>query len=62
MKEIIEKAQELNRRLSSLLNDPQPGLLSWCILLHETLCSLGKLSGTNKVTGQVEEKGIKNER
>ncbi len=51
MNKIIEQAKELNRRLTLLLDDPQPGLLSWCIVLHETLVALGKLSGTNKVSG-----------
>jgi hypothetical protein len=51
MNNIIEQAKELNRRLTNLLDDPQPGLISWCICFHETLVSLGKLSGTNKVAG-----------
>ena len=51
MNDIIERAKELNRRLTSLLNDPQPGLISWCICFHETLVSIGKLSGTNKAAG-----------
>ncbi len=55
MDNLIEKAKELNRVLSSLLEDPQPGMLSWCMALHETLISLGKLSGTNKHFGYDKE-------
>ncbi len=48
MNDLIEKAKELNLKLSVLLKNPEPETISWCMSLHETLISLGKLSGTNK--------------
>ena len=36
----LDKIQELNNRLSSLLADPQPGLMSWCISLDGVMKEL----------------------
>ncbi len=36
----IKELKELNRRLTALLDDPQPGLASWCVLLGRTMTDL----------------------
>jgi hypothetical protein len=36
----IKRLKELSNRLSSLLDDPQPGFVSWCISLNEVMSSL----------------------
>lgn len=36
----LEELQELNRRLTGLLADPQPGLMAWCDALGEVMKKL----------------------
>ena len=36
----LERLQELNRRLSELLDDPQPGLALWCLSLGKVMKQL----------------------
>jgi hypothetical protein len=45
----IEELKELNRRLTALLDDPQPGLMSWCMALERVMSALvAGWTGENK--------------
>lgn len=41
----IEELQDLNKRLTALLDDPQPGLFTWCEMLWKVLAELGSVTG-----------------
>jgi hypothetical protein len=43
MNESIEKYRELVRQLSVLLEDPQPGLMTWCTMFADTMDRLADL-------------------
>lgn len=36
----LEQLKEYNRRLSALLEDPQPGLISWNMFLHDVMTQM----------------------
>jgi hypothetical protein len=36
----IEELQELSKRLDSLMKDPQPGLITWCMFLDDVMNKL----------------------
>ncbi len=36
----LERIKQLNDQLTILVQDPQPGLIGWCLTLHETMNSL----------------------
>ena len=46
----IEKLQALNRHLTSLLDDPHPGLATWRIALSKTLMELADYAGHGNVS------------
>lgn len=48
----IDELRELNRKLSLLLDDPQPGLFSWRIMLSETLMDMANYAGHGMVSEQ----------
>lgn len=43
MNETIEEYRELVRKLKALLDDPHPGLSSWCLMFGATMNSLMEL-------------------
>lgn len=43
----LDKLKELNRRLTALLADPQPGFMSWQGFLHEVLTEIASFVGRN---------------
>jgi len=36
----LDELRDLNRRLTLLLSDPQPGLATWKLALAEVLCAI----------------------
>jgi hypothetical protein len=34
---VIDKVRELNRRLTELLADPQPGIMTWQSMVQQTI-------------------------
>jgi hypothetical protein len=46
MAKVLDELKELNRKLTSLLADPQPGLATWSLALGKVLHDMGKFSAS----------------
>lgn len=47
----IEELKELNQKLTSLLNDPQPGLITWHECVAEVLGEMAEIT-THQIKSQ----------
>lgn len=50
----LDRLRELNRRLTALLDDPQPGLFSWCQCLAEVMRDLAGMWTTGRPAPESE--------
>jgi hypothetical protein len=46
----LDELRELNRRLTGLLDDPHPGLVTWMMMLSETLMKMADYAGHGMIS------------
>ncbi len=57
----IEELRELNRKLETLLADPEPGLYLWMKSVHDTLLEMALFCGDGRVIVAVNDAKAKHD-